>query len=143
MENKEIIGFKLLKIHTSEFAILENELTEIDKIKFQTALRFAVADANNRVACQVTIEFLSEDSKKLLKLQTDNQFKVKPEDWDKMKSENSIILPKGFMAHLATISVGTARGVLHCKTENTIYNKFILPLVNVVEIIPTDEQFEL
>lgn len=143
MENKEAIGFQLLKIESSEFAILEPELTSISKIKIQTGLRFAVSDINNMVACQVTIEFLLEKSQKLLKLKTDNQFKVKPEDWDKMKSENFITLPKGFMAHLATISVSTARGILHCKTENTVYNKFILPLVNVVEMIPTDEKFEL
>lgn len=143
MENKEPIGFQLLKIESSEFAILEPELTSINKIKIQTGLRFAVSDINNMVACQVTIEFLLEESQKLLKLKTDNQFKVKPEDWDKMKSENFITLPKGFMAHLATISVSTARGILHCKTENTVYNKFILPLVNVVDMIPTDEKFEL
>jgi hypothetical protein len=54
-----------------------------------------------------------------------------------------LTIPKGFLAHLAMISVGTARGILHCKTENTIFNNFVLPLVNVASMIPEDEQFEL
>ena len=143
MKKNEIIGFQLLSIETSEFAIIEPDFKDLKKVKISTALQFAISDTNNMIACNVITEFMSDDSQKLLKLKTDNHFKVKPEDWANFKNDNIVTLPKGFLAHLATISVGSARGILHCKTENTPYNKFILPLVNVVDMIPEDENFDV
>jgi hypothetical protein len=39
------------------------------------------------------------------------------------------------------ITVGTARGVLHAKTEGTTLNKFFIPTVNVVEMVTDDGAF--
>ncbi|MHA6697370.1 hypothetical protein [Chryseobacterium sp. A301] len=140
---KQNIDFQLIKIENPEFAILEPSYDDVKRIKVNTALRFSISDPHNMITCQVIIEYISHDSKKLLKLQTDNHFKVKPNDWAKFKTENMITLPKGFLAHLATISVGNTRGVLFSKSENTFYNRFLLPLINVVEMIPEDEIIEI
>ncbi|WP_262906606.1 hypothetical protein [Tenacibaculum finnmarkense] len=40
------------------------------------------------------------------------------------------------------ITVGTTRGVLHSKTDNTIFNEFILPTLNVSQMITEDGEFE-
>lgn len=143
MENKLSVNFQLLEIGTSEFAIIDTVSTDTKKLNFNVALQFGASDSNSSILCNVIIEFISDEQKVLLKLKTDNQFKIKPEDWEKFKNENILTIPKGFLAHLAMISVGTARGILHCKTENTIFNNFVLPLVNVASMIPEDEQFEL
>lgn len=42
------------------------------------------------------------------------------------------------MAHLTTIMVGTARGILHAKTENTLFNQFLLPTIDVTELVTDD-----
>lgn len=42
------------------------------------------------------------------------------------------------MAHLTTITTGTLGGIVHAKTENTPYNRFVMPLVNIAEIIKDD-----
>ena len=47
------------------------------------------------------------------------------------------------MKHLSVITVGTARGVLHAKTENTPFNKFVLPTINVTELVKEDVSFDL
>ena len=36
------------------------------------------------------------------------------------------------------IAVGTARGILHAKTEATKFNQFLIPPINVVELIKDD-----
>lgn len=46
--------------------------------------------------------------------------------------------PRDLVTHLAVLTVGTARGILHCKTENTNYNKFILPPIDLTKIIKED-----
>ena len=40
--------------------------------------------------------------------------------------------------HLVLLTIGTLRGVLHCKTENTEFEDLKLPTINVNELIPND-----
>lgn len=143
MENKLTVNFQLLEIGTSEFAIIDSVGINPKKIKFNTGLQFGVSDANTEIMCNVIIEFFSDEQKLLLKLRTENQFKVKPEDWTAFENDNILTIPKGFLVHIAMISVGSARGILHCKTENTPFNVFVLPLVDVAAMIVEDEHFEL
>lgn len=130
-------------IEVSEFAVLQNNIDDIKKIKFNTGLQFGVSDEISSIVCHVIIEFLDEAEKILVKLKTDNFFKIKPEEWEKLKKDGEIIIPKNFLIHISMISVSTTRGVLHCKTENTSYHKFILPLIDVNSMIQSDETFTL
>jgi len=50
----------------------------------------------------------------------------------------SIILPVSLITHMAVLTVGTARGILHSKTENTKFNKYLLPTINVTESLKSD-----
>jgi len=45
------------------------------------------------------------------------------------------------MTHLSVMTVGTARVVLHTKTEGTFFNRFLLPTINVPELVTDDIQF--
>ncbi len=54
-----------------------------------------------------------------------------------------MVVSKGFLAHLAMITTGTARGVLFAKTEATQFSKFIIPTLNVAEMIKEDASFDL
>ena len=55
-----------------------------------------------------------------------------------IKQDNKIIIPKELLAHFGVHTIGTARGILHCKTEGTQFNTFILPPINVSERITED-----
>lgn len=58
-------------------------------------------------------------------------------DTDYLKKEirdNALILPKEFLRYLATISVGTARGIQHAKTQGTILNSLVIPPINLMEL---------
>ncbi len=56
---------------------------------------------------------------------------------------NTLTLEKGFARHLSVIAVGTARGVLHSKTEDTDLNHIALPLINIEEVLQEDVIIEL
>lgn len=143
MEQKQSINFLMSGIEVAEFAVLESNIEGIKKIKFNTGLQFGVSNEVTAIVCHVTVEFLDESEKKLVKLKTDNHFKVKPEDWERFKGDDEIIIPQKFLIHISMISVSTTRGVLHCKTENTPYSGFILPLIDVNSMIQSDETFVL
>jgi hypothetical protein len=46
------------------------------------------------------------------------------------EDQKSITFPKAFTDHLLVITTGTLRGALHAKTEDTIFNRFLLQLAN-------------
>ena len=51
------------------------------------------------------------------------------------KIENGkLLLSKEFLRYLATISVGTARGIQHAKTQGTILNALVIPPINLMNM---------
>jgi hypothetical protein len=59
-----------------------------------------------------------------------------------LEEAHKIVLPQNFGIHLGMLVVGTLRGVLYTKTENTIFNQFILPTIDVTALVPNDVTFE-
>jgi hypothetical protein len=52
--------------------------------------------------------------------------------------ENTITIPTDFLRYMAMISTGTARGILHTKLEKGKMSDYVLPPVNLLNIIKKD-----
>lgn len=141
MENKESISFQLIDIEVDEFAILEPSIPN-EGVQFVSRLQFTVDDKEEKIICSTIIEFILEKSV-LMKLKTDVFFQIKPGHWKNFESDNKIKIPKAFLAHLGMISVGTTRGILFLKTENTTFRNFTLPLINITNMIDDDINIDL
>ena len=136
------IGFGLNKINTQQFAIIEDVYNSEDNdIIIETSLGFGVDSENASIISSVKIQF-QQNKNPFLIIEVSCEFDVVDESWDKFIDTDSIRIPKGFMAHLAMITVGTTRGVLHAKTKDTKFNVFILPTINVAEMVKEDSVFE-
>ncbi|BBE18654.1 hypothetical protein AQPE_2817 [Aquipluma nitroreducens] len=143
METKPTnISFSLQKVTTEQFAIIEEGFEEKGNIRVGINLRFAADDAKNMIAVFTAFNFDS-NQKPFIIIEAGCHFMIEKEAWDQMfKAEtNALNVPKGFLSHMTMITVGTARGILHAKTENTCFNKYVLPTVNVSEMIKEDVSF--
>ena len=85
------------------------------------------------------------NEKIFLMIEAGCHYRIEENAWGTMIKEekNELVVPKGFVQHLALLAIGTARGVLHAKTENTKYNRFIIPPTNVTNFIKKDAVFIL
>ena len=143
MDNKnQSIGFTLKKVTTEQFAIIEEGFNEKGKIRLNTSLRFAADDIKKFIAVFTSFIFDS-DNKPFLIIEAGCHFSIQDSAWNEMyKSEtNTLIVPRGFLTHLAVLTIGTSRGILHAKTEGTCFNKYVLPTINVTQIIKEDTSF--
>ena len=133
------IGFSLRKISTEQFAVIpEAYLGSGEEIQIGIDLRFGLDTENIGLVAFVKVHFEQEKSPFLL-VEVGNHFAIDNTAWESFqKKDNGLILPKGFASHLVMLTIGTLRGVLHCKTENTKFNKFLLPTINVTELIKDD-----
>ncbi|PKQ62775.1 hypothetical protein BZG02_11280 [Labilibaculum filiforme] len=137
------IGFALAKVSTEQFAIIEDAYTNDGNISLGTNIRFG-CDADNKMIAVFALFTFQCNEKAFLIIEAGCHFNVREDAWEKMldTENNSLTAPHGFMQHMTVLTIGTTRGVLHAKTENTPFNQFVLPTINVSEIIQQDSIFK-
>jgi hypothetical protein len=139
---KKAIGFSLQSIKTEQFAIFEENYSPKKEIDLGTGLQFKIDNQNKHIGVYLQFEFI-QVKKVFLKIQVSCHFKIEENAWNDFVQKNKLLVPKGFLSHLAMIATGTARGVLFAKTEGTPFSKYIIPTINVAEMIKEDASFEL
>lgn len=140
MENKDQITFGLRKITTEQFAIIESAFDE-SKTNFElgTGLRFGFNIDKRIVTPLLAINF-SQNKSPFLILEIGCNFEIIEDHWKNLFNieTKELKLPIGLARHLVMLTVGTLRGVLHAKTENTPFNKFFIPTINVNDLVKED-----
>jgi hypothetical protein len=144
MKKDNLVGFLLKKIHTEQFALFEENFVENIEVNLNSQIQFKLDHTNNMVGTFVGFTF-EQEKKPFLKIEISCHFKLEENSLkgfiDEKKSKT--IIPKGFLAHLAMVTTGTVRGVLFAKTEGTFFNTFIIPTLNIAEMIETDGEFPI
>ena len=137
----ENILFKLKRIQTEQFATIPGVKVG-EEIGISAAIEYGMEKDTNTIHCKVLFNFISEE-KEFIILHVRCEFSVAPEAWEKnfREEEKKYVFPADFMQHLGVITVGTARGILHAKTEGTEFNRFFLPTVNLKEMVPGEVSF--
>lgn len=138
MEN---IKFRLQKIETRQFAILpESYDSKAEKFQFSFGINFSFPDLQNRlVCCSCLIKYMGEVSPFLV-LEVAIYYEVEENSWNQMldMDHKKVRLPNSTANHMMSLLVGTARGVLHSETENTEFNRHVLPTINLSSLINGD-----
>ena len=143
MEELKVV-FILRKISTQQFATIDTNCVENTIIKLGTEIKYGIDEKHRMIACHSRIQFISNDLPFII-IHLSCEFELIEDSWHNFVdvSHNLLKLPVGFMQHLAVITIGTARGVLHAKTENTKYNQYFLPTINVTDLVKEDFVFNL
>ena len=137
------IGFVLMSIKTEQFAIIEENYASKKETGLSTEIQFKIDQKNTQIGVFLTLEFF-QMKKVFIKIQVSCHFKINEESWTCFANENEskVIIPKEFLAHLAMITVGTTRGILFSKTEGTPFSIYIVPTINVAEMVKEDAIFD-
>ncbi len=143
-EEKNKIGFALKKITTEQFAIIESAYKEGNSVDLKAGSDFGINFENNIISVVFATSFIQEKSPFLI-IEVRCHFNITTEAWSGFynESKTELIVPRGFSHHLVMLTIGTTRGVLHSKTENTSFNSFLLPTLNVNELVKKDVFFKV
>jgi hypothetical protein len=135
-----MIEFRMQQIKIEQFAIL----SETPPTEFYIENHFSVGvDTNNHTAAmRLRIDYRT-DKDILLTLTLVCSFSVNTESWQQLITDNKVIIPRGFIVHMAVHTLGTARGVLFAKTESSEWQNKILPPTNVDEVFKNDLTVQL
>lgn len=130
-----MIRFRMFKISVPQFDIYGKDVEPIYNIK--TDVEIKNTSDGKAIAVIMTFTFIGkEETAMVLKVMC--EFGIHPEDLESLTSDGIITIKKETLDHFLVHTVGTARGILHCKTEGTPFNSVILPPINVSNILQSD-----
>lgn len=130
------IQFRLTGIEVPQFAIFtENEFS--DSMNIDYGFEFSVNENDSLLRCEAAASYI-DGGTPVMKIVVRCDFFIEQSSWASLKKDNGTVFPAGFLQHLASLTVGTMRGVYYGKTENTIHNRFFIPLLNVTQAIKED-----
>ena len=132
------IAFHMSQIKIEQFAVLIDEIPE--DLGVNVSFGVQISDDYKSVRMLAQIRYTQEDTVHLM-LDMACIFSLSEESVKELIESNKIVLPRGFLVHMAIHTIGTARGVLHCKTEGKKVNILVLPPINVDSMFPEDLEF--
>jgi hypothetical protein len=132
--------FRMFGIHLEQFAILTDK-SQTDVLSMNTEVNFKYAEEGEKIACYAKFDF-SEEQQRLMVLAINCEFEIHNEDFKELRKDGKTIIPKALLEFFAVHTIGTARGILFCKTESTQFNNVIIPPINVSELIQSDMVIE-
>ncbi len=143
-DNKSAFKFRLFKITTEQFALLPDVFKKNRKnINIFIGLKFGLNSQKSIIATFVKVKF-EQNQHDFMVLEIGHHYEIEQKSFNELKkSENKILIPKNMARHLVMLTIGTLRGVLHCKTEKTEFEDLILPTINVNELIPDDVELDI
>lgn len=130
------IAFKIIAVKTEHFEFNSDNFKDGKATNVVTDIQFKAGSKNKQIGSFASFTFNCEGNPFVI-IKVSCHFGISPESWENCKNENNFIFPKDFMIHLAMITIGTARGVVHAKTDS----KFLLPTINVNELVKEDIVF--
>lgn len=133
-----LVPFALSKIQTLEFAILEKSYSQNEEVQITQEFNFSVDPLNKQVGIAPRHEYIQQSPFLILEVRC--VFTIAEVAWNKWMdtAKGTFTLPRNIATHMAVLSVGTARGVLHAKTEGNYFNMFVLPTWNLSKVILDD-----
>lgn len=141
MAEKKNISFRLIGIETTQFAVMEDSYKDNCDISLVVGVPITASDENHQIDASLNIQFKCEEVPFII-LEVKLQFDIEPETFNSLyvtkKKKTSIVIPVGLTRHLATLAVGTARGILHEKLNKTKLHDFIIPTIDLTKILDED-----
>ena len=127
------IPFRIFKIENDPIELHADLVEELSDIEFDFQVSYNGDLENRIIGCKTKYTFKQKNN--IVSVLTVYCYFLIEEGFVKSKIENNkLVLSKDFLRYLATISVGTARGIQHAKTQGTILNSIVIPPINLMEM---------
>ncbi|MFC2125815.1 hypothetical protein ACFLU5_13490 [Bacteroidota bacterium] len=142
MPQRKQIAFHLLHISTPQFAIIEDVYQKDCETGIEAGVGVMANEKDNKVGIEFGVSFICKKNP-FVKLSVQCEFGVDKNSFDSFKNnENKLVIPVGFCQHLAMLSAGTARGILFEKLKDTQFKDFILPTIDITQLLKEDIELE-
>ena len=134
-----MIPFRIRQIKTQQFAMFPDLLVNGKEVTVDSEFSFGVNTEVKNILCVTKLSY-RQDENLLLTTEVHCIFDIREDGVNQLKEQGRVGVD--FLRYLATIAIGTVRGIIHTKTENTVLNPVVVPPINLVEAIKEDFVFK-
>lgn len=144
MQKDKGIAFGLRQIETRQFATFGDGKCDIDLLNEQLEFSFGTSYENRIIGCTFLYSLIVGELP-FVKIEVACHFNIEEQSWKQLvdSKKTQLVLPKKFAQHLANVTVGTSRGILHTKTEGTAFHQYPIALINLENIFQEDAIIDL
>lgn len=133
-----MIRFMMKRIKVDQFAIL-GEHVPTGEIGLTINSDFKSSVEGKAVGVGMSFDFVDKQiSERFMVMRLFCEFEIIEEDWNNCIKDSMVTIPREALEFFALHTVGTARGIMFCKTESTAFNGVIIPPINVRELVNGD-----
>ena len=126
---------KICSIDTRQFSINANDLKDLKNVLVSLNMNFGVNESRSTIASKGLFLY-SVDDCELMRLEVECKFSLNPEDSEEINATRRVSIDA--LQYLASIVVGTARGIIHAKTAGTALAGMVLPQIDLTSVIKGD-----
>lgn len=131
------VRYSFLSILTEQFALFPQQFENVKEFDIRVHQNIGYNVDTTSIAVQIRFE-LVQDNNIVALIQSMCSFGIEPKSWANLFDNNSIVLPRDFVIHIVSLTIGATRGIFHAKTEGTVFNGFILPPIDLSELVPSN-----
>lgn len=135
--------FKLNQIKTEQFAIINESYNDKEgKVTLAFDVNLNLNPKDKTVKSSSRFQF-NQDNRPFIIIEISCQFKISDTEWIYLTRGAIAIFERATVIELTDFVVKTTRGILHAKTESTIFNQFRIPQINLEDTIQGNLAFEI
>ncbi|MEZ4722907.1 MAG: hypothetical protein R2813_13620 [Flavobacteriales bacterium] len=142
--NKKDFQFAIANVSTEQFSVTPEEFRPKENVDVTIHFSFKLAAKEQMVGVFMHLSFHQQHCK-LINLEVGCHFKVHPDTWPLLLDDKreKLKLRLHLALHLATITTGTARGVLHARLTGSPFAHLVLPAVDLTTMLKSDIELSL
>ena len=123
--------YRYTSMELLQFATLSNQFDPEDSIT-HNELRYYFDASENTIYCLFSVTLLRKsDDTPLLKAELQSGFEIKPESIAIITKGDDIIFPANIIAHFASLTYSSLRGIIYAKSEDTVFRNYVIPVQNI------------
>lgn len=130
------VRYKLIDIDDSQFALFPDNYVEDKDVVVGAIMNVASNNEGTSLKCDSRLE-LKQDDKLIIVSEIACKYSITKDSWEDVE-ENKKKLPSGFIRHLASIAIGTQRGIIIARTKDSSIHKIIVPPIDLTEVVKED-----
>jgi hypothetical protein len=131
----QTIPYRISRIETLQFAVFPDNFVNGQQMLVNTNCGYNVREDLSQIRNIVSVNY-TQNGDLLMVAHLACYYDIAPEGIGAIKAAGKI--PVEFLRYMGSISVGALRGVIHARTEGTVLNPFVLPPVNLEEMVNGD-----
>lgn len=129
------IPYRIKGIKTTQFALFPEKYINGKEVSIKSSFSFGHNENLDSIRCIASFEYFQEENILMIS-EIQCTFEISPDGTSELKRLNKV--PVQFLRYMATITTGTARGIIYAKSEGTLIAALILPPINLIKLIEDD-----